>query len=363
MSRGIAGVAAIAFALSTGLIAPAVAQPAPVLDRGALSTDAERAQRRAGLELLTYVPAAYDKRCLIQTDDDIATDPLIGRYAGVLQAFLICGTDDDAITLHMFKLADEDAVNSLYDAYTPNGLDPNAPGCETDGTWGEGRGRLKCYLGDGGGSVLIWTLPSGNAIFTAIRSDNDVAALNAWWESSSPPIDDPPAPDELVSDGQWRRNARILRKSVPEGFRGSCTVPAISADELGGLHRDRLALRTVLFCSPGNGIDTYYVAGFRSREASQAFLDNFDALVDEEAPRVQAGGVTCEGQGTWSRGASRAPTGERLCYFADDGGVFMVWTDRRQGIALAAGRSDGNAAKLIQFYKREAGPLPNPSAS
>jgi len=330
---------------------------------GTRSTAAERAQRQAGLELLTYLPAAYDDECLIETDEDIAGDAFVAALGASLQAWLVCTTDDDAILLHAFKLDSESAVNTLYDAYSPGGLNPNTPGCETDDTWNDGEGRRKCYLREGGGSALIWTLPAEEVVFSAFRSDGDVAALEAWWSDSSPPIDDPPEPTALVSDADWEENARILRKSVPKGFRSTCTNPAISADELGGLFRDRLALRTVLFCDPGSGIDEMAVIDFQLIENAQAYVEAVANVVDEETPQVTSDGTDCEGSGTWSHASSRKTAGDYACFFGDDGAVTIVWSDDEQGIVLHAKRDDGDAEELIRFYSEEAGPAPNPALS
>lgn len=363
MRRGAALAGAVLVVLFGAFVGPAGAQQTEGGEDGPRSTATERAQRQAGLELLTYVPASYDDSCLIETDEDIAGDAFVAALGARLQAWIVCRTDDDAIVLHAFKLDGEDAVNTLYDAYSPGGLDPNTPGCESDGTWNNGEGRRKCYLTEGGGSAIIWTLPADGVVFSAFRSDDDVAALEEWWSDSSPPIADPPAPTELVSDADWEENARILRKSVPKAFRSTCTNPRISAEELGDLFRNRLTMRTALLCDPGSGVDDMGVIDFQFVESAQAYVEVFADLTDGETPQVQSGGVDCEGSGTWSRASSREVAGDYACNFDDDGSVSIVWTDDDQGIALFAQRDDGDAEKLIRFYNQKAGPVPNPALS
>ncbi len=352
----------VALALVGGvLVSPAGAGGEDDGDESVSSAN-EQVQRRAGLELLTLLPESYDAGCRIQTDDDVAADPLLLPLVSRVQAFLVCPTDVAAHTLYITKLDGEDAVNSLYDSYTPGGLDSDIPGCETDDTWGDGRGRYKCYVTVGGQSAVIWTLPEENTVF-GVFSNDPMSALEEWWASEAPPIDDPPEPDEIVSDDEWTDNSRLLRKSVPKGLRDTCAVPPIEAEALGGLYRNRLYLRTVLFCEAGGGVTTYYFADFQTRASAQAYLDAHEFQVDEEVPRVESESADCEGTGTWSRRSTGRSAGDYLCYFADDGAVFIIWTDRRQGIAVVAAREDGDADKLLQFYADEAGPLPNPALS
>jgi hypothetical protein len=360
MRRGSAAVG-VALAVLCGTFAgSAGAQKTDGGEDGPRSTAAERAQRQAGLELLTYVPGSYDQGCLIETDADIAGSALVAPYAASLEAYLVCRTDDEAIVLHAFKLDSEAAVNGYYDSYTPEGLDPSINECGGDGTWGDGTGRLKCYGTVDEGSAIVWTFPSDGLVFAAFRHDRDFDALNAWWSESGPPVDDRPAPTKLVSDVDWTRNADLLRKSVPKELRRTCRNPRISADELGELFRDRLTLRTVLFCHPGSAADRMVVVDFQFREGAEAYVEAFAPLADEETPRAQSGGVDCEGSGTWSRGSSRKTAGDYVCFFNGAGGVAIVWSDDKQGIALSVGRDDGDAEKLIRFYNQKAGPVPNP---
>jgi hypothetical protein len=356
-----------------GLVAlfVAVASVASMTPAGAGKTDdevpvsdaAERAQREAGLEILALIPGAYDSACLLQTEGDIATDPLLAPFADRLLAFVACPTNDDEITLHGFKFPDAASMSALYDAYTPGGLNPETPGCETDGTWGDGRGRYKCFATTTGGSAVIWTVDAQDVVFTAFSPNGDISALESWWETDAPPIDDPPEPAELVGDDEWVENSTTLRASIPKSFRKSCRVPQLAYESLGEATRNRLYLRTALFCEPGGGVDSYLALDFQTRTSAKGYVEAFEFEVDEAEPSVESESADCEASGTWSRAAGQKPAGDYVCYFTDSGGVFIIWSDRRQGIALVAGRTDGDAEKLLEFYADAAGPLPNPALS
>ena len=218
MRRAVSLVGFVVALVAAALIAPAGAQSSDV-----------RNDVQIGLELLTYVPSGDDQTCLLRTADDIANDPLIAPFASRVRGFLSCSADDGVVSLSVLGLDAGDAVNSLYDAYTPNGFAGGASGCDTEGTWGDGEGRLKCYS-TGGGSVVVWTLDADNLVFAAFRADDDVDALYEWWRHDAPPIDDPPAATKPLTDAQWRANGLLLARSVPKALRGSCRLPAIGTD-------------------------------------------------------------------------------------------------------------------------------------
>ena len=346
MRRGITLVGFVVALVAAALVTPA----------GAQSGDG-RDDVGAGLELLAYVPSGDDQTCLLSTPDDIAADPLTAPLAARVRGFLRCSADDGAVSLFVLGLDDIDAVNRLYDAYTPNGFSGGAPGCDTEGTWGDGQGRLKCYS-TGSGSGVVWTLEADNLVFAAFRADDDVDALHEWWRHDAPPIDDPPAASKPLTDSQWRANGQVLAKSVPKTLRGSCRAPAMGADALGPLYRNLLHLRAVLTCDPGDGVTALRFISLESRRAMQAYADAYAPAADEEAPRVRSEGVFCEGTGTWSRRGGQGG-GDRLCWFEASGLVAMLWTDNSQAVVVQAARSDGDAEALIGFYQGDAGPLAN----
>ena len=263
MRRAVSLVGFVVALVAAALIAPAGAQSSDV-----------RNGVQIGLELLTYVPSGDDQTCLLRTADDIANDPLIAPFASRLRGFLSCSADDGVVSLSVLGLDAGDAVNSLYDAYTPNGFTGGASGCDTEGTWGDGEGRLKCYS-TGGGSVVVWTLDADNLVFAAFRADDDVDALYEWWRHDAPPIDDPPAATKPLTDAQWRANGLLLARSVPKALRGSCRLPAIGTDALGPLYRNLLQLRAVLICDPGGGVTALRFVSLESRRATQAYADAY----------------------------------------------------------------------------------------
>ena len=327
---------------------------------GARDTSDEDVRREAGLDVLALIPGAYDHDCLFRTSFDIQTDPLLGRRSGLVLAFLRCSTNDDEIFLDAITLADDDAVNDLYDAYSPGGLDTNTPGCESDDTWD--KGRYKCFATEGGGSAVIWTLDSEYVVFGAFSTNGDIAALEEWWENDAPPLNDPPPPGKPVSDTDWRKNAAVLVKSVPKDLRATCDASPLSERGLEDLYRNILFLRTVVSCDPGQGIDTYYLVDFQSRATAAGYIDAFAPLVDRagQPSVVESDGGSCPGSGTWSRRSSAKTAGRFICYFTEDGRVVIAWNDKRQGIVLVAVRGDGDAEQLLDFYN-SAGPIPNPT--
>src|SRR4029450_13138586 len=94
---------------------------------GAVSTAAERANREAGHAIVALVPGSYDQRCRIQTDADVAGDPLTAPFQPRIGGRVLSDTDDRASRLFATRLTDEGSVDALFDAYTPGGVDPNVP--------------------------------------------------------------------------------------------------------------------------------------------------------------------------------------------------------------------------------------------
>jgi hypothetical protein len=353
MCKGLVSIIALLALAGGALASPAAAQPT---GDEPISTAAERANRTAGNQLLSLIPSSYEARCRIHTDEDVATDPLLGAFADRIEAFVYCLTPDNTTNVHAIRFDDVDAVDALYEAYTPGGLAGQAPECATDGTWNEGQGRHKCFIG-GTVAQYAWTFPAENTVFLASRGDGDMAALTAFWESDeAPPVGDAEV-QPIVTDAQWRSNGRLLRKSVPKDIRGSCELAGVSTDGLGGLHRDRLHMRAALGCSPGNGLGVQY-ASFDRPDSAQAFIDFVALGADEDTPRAEAGGVECEGTGTWSR-RSRT-VGDYACLYdvAGPGSIGMSWVDRTQSVAVVVNHVDGDLDATIQFFE-DGGPLAN----
>ena len=329
-----------------------------------LSTPAERAERAAGLELLAVVPGEYDQRCLIQTDSDLTVDPGLVPFEPRIDAALRCQTDD-GVTLYAFKVADAATVDEMFDAAAAAEPDPNVAACTSDGTWGDGRGRLKCYR-VGTAATMLWTAPDVEMLFAAYRVDGDLARLSEWWESSSPPISEPPPPDEVVSDRAWRDNAKTLLRSVPKRLRRSCDVPSISEAELGPLFRDRLVLRTVLHCDPRS--DTRLtVLDFRYTENAPAYVNAH--LPVSQPVEVTFRGVRCPGNGSLSfRFSKNDDVGQSdmilfdpyACFVDGAGHGTIVWSDDQEGIALRAVRTDRDLDALLRFFVN-AGPGSDPN--
>ena len=340
---------------------PAHAGGGDAVPSASLSTPAERAERAAGLlELLAVVPGEYDQRCLIQTRTDLAADPVLLPFEPRIDAALQC-IADDGVTVFAYKLADAATVDAALFNFFIEPQNPNLAGCESEGTWGEGRWAREVLSERRRPlATVAWTAPDAEMLFATRRVDGDLARVNTWWESpSSPPLSDPPPPDELVSDHTWQKNAKVLRRSVPKRLRRSCDVPAISEAELGPLFRDRLVLRTVLHCDPRP--DTRLtVLDFRYRENSSAYVE---AHVPEDAPVTKTTGVDCPGVGyTSSHPKSDDLRLEYVCFVDAAGQATIVWKNDQQGIALRAVRTDGDLEALERFYS-QAGPVPNPQLS
>ena len=226
--------------------------------------------------------------------------------------------------------------NSLYDAYTPNGFSGGAPGCDTEGTWGDGEGRLKCYS-TGSGSGVVWTLEADNLVFAAFRGDDDVERALRVVEARC-------AADRRSSgrDQAADRRAMACERAGPGqvGAEGAPRfVPAPG-------HQFRGPRTSVSQCPAGpRGVDLrprrwrhrLRFVSLESRRAVQAYADAYAPAVDEEAPRVQSDGVDCEGAGTWSRRGGQGG-GDRLCWFEASGLVAMLWTDNSQAVVVEAAR-------------------------
>ncbi|HXY91265.1 MAG TPA: hypothetical protein VEP49_02210 [Acidimicrobiia bacterium] len=349
---------------------PGTVHAAPVAAAGDSTAADELSERAAALELLTFVPTSYRGTCLTF---DASRSTYLTPYLDHITAALTCRPSSGADSAWLFKFDDAGAMNQALDAFY-QGLPPSTTGdCPGTGDWdrdGAHAGRWSCYVGDDGRAGLNWTDDADLILSSAARNDKDLTTLSQWWETTdaaplATPVD---AGDTTpVSLAAWAANAReLVATSVPRSERQSCRVDPITTGGLGALlYQARIWIATSVTCE-AKGVDYVSYVQFRN-DVSLDGIHPIDGVfewvkdnVDEDEPRVESGTVSCESSGTWSRHGH--DVGEYACFYVptSHGGeaALVNWTEDNLDILSLAGREDGHAVPLLEFWKTPAaGPL------
>ena len=337
----------------------------------AATAGAEQAQRAAALQLLTFVPTAYRGSCIIY---DFSGSTHLEPYAANITAALACRPTDGASRVWFLQFDNLDAMNQAFTGYSPNIKATDSGDCPGAGDWDRNSthaGRWACYVSDDQHHATInWTDETNLILSTADRTDDDLAALFAWWGgANAAPLATPAVAGSStpISPSAWRANAKkLVATFVPQSERKSCRVQPVTSNAMGEfLYSARLWIATSVTCG-ANGVDGVTYVKFRDDVTLDGTrpIDGMFAWVkdtiDESTPRVKLGVLKCEASGAWAR--SGHVVGEYACLYQATGTgheiVTMEWTERDSNILALASRKDGRALPLMKFWATPAaGPL------
>lgn len=350
--------------------APSVARAAPLgrpSELRSVSTQSERAERQAALELLAFVPMSYRGTCYIDEK------PSLADFRDQIAVELGCVPSSGAARVFYTQFDDAAAMDAAFENYLPTDLGPGSPDeCPATGEWVRGDttvGRWACYLDDQTGLAnMVWTDSANGILSGAIRGDDDLSALSEWWstEDAGPLAvtvgSGSPVP---VSDADWVANAQSLRDDyVPRVERRSCRVENLTPLSMGeDLYAVRMWLSTAITCD-GTGVDYVRYVQYRPDvtldgiQPLDGYMQASTVNVDEPSPRVKWDTLSCESSGTWSKRHRRV--GEYTCVYAHSGKhdvAIMEWSEHYENVVGQAVREDGRAVPLLRFWQREAGPI------
>ena len=170
------------FFLNTGAPTTPTAPPsvptAPTTPPVAPGTDFPNAQEAA---LLGVIPEATRTACGRSTDADKAAAAL---------ASVTCDLTSTVGNIAYYEsFPDLDSMNAYYQDWVGrSGLAADTAGeCSTGSPaeqgWGNGIGRVVCYVDSNNTAWVVWTYDQIGVASTASRADGDLTALFQWWSS------------------------------------------------------------------------------------------------------------------------------------------------------------------------------------
>lgn len=274
---------------------------------------------------------------------------------GVVAAVECAPVGRGAGTVTYYRFADPDGLQRAYESDVRRSAAPAGVPCASEGTIGAlgdsvhyvqsvPAGRLLCGTDPAGGPALSWTTDALR-ILARVTGGADRAALVNWWiwyggprkQATIDAINQQAAPPFPTAE-----EAELLQQ-IPGPSRDGCVRPTT---DMVRLHLGDAAA-TAVACGTRNGPATAYYY----RPADAAALAAAVA-----APNGQA----CTSVPPGTAGAARytrpdGSTGTLTCGTNNAGRAFVSWTDDQAKIVGFG--FDTDAARLLQWWQTEAGPL------
>ena len=334
-------------------------------------------------DLLASVPTSFRATCTISAasaDDRIQADVLAARLAKV---HCKPSSGADHVTYTRFdSVENADAyVEQLLGTAELDTASDDIADCPSHTTIAHGdadttTGRYYCALTTGddfladGTPVITWTYEPKAIVAQAWDADPDLDGLRKFWADTAGPLAtaDKSGIPPLPTTASLRAGGKKLLAALPAASKAKCQiVDSVDEDALQSLYAWRLwIVADIEECRPTRGsTDSEYL-----KFANVGSLDDYyaavfptdDSLADE---RIDVGGSSCAGSGTYSVG-KRKNVGSYYCYYSaadtdanDTSSEFahVGWTVDSERIFGSGGAPATGAKALLRWWQEDAGPI------